>query len=480
MSDIELSTRERSSLGDLQISRASGGLLVSSGADARAVAELMAKADIGIRKHLRGNVGACLSIVLQADFWGLTPYQVGNKSYLVNDQIAYEAQLIQAVIQMRAPIRGRIKTEYKGEGPTRQLRVWAKIKDDDGDDEIVEYTSPKIVDIKPKNSPLWVNDPDQQLHYFSVRAWCRRHFPEVLLGVYAEDEVPPTGYIDAEYRETTARESMADKLDRIAAPPHDPDTGEIKDEQPAPAAAAPAKPKRETKAKPEPVKAEVQPEPVKVTSGRLSESEKAADAPRNPIEDERASQQEIAAAAGAFDDDSFGRDDEPEPEPVSPFRKIVDDFKVVLQGVKDEDGLEKERKSFVKHFKDVPRDNPFYQEASALYSAAVERVRTGAAAPAKTQPAKAEPVPQAAAQAEDGGGMSADDEAELERILTYDLDHTPRAIDTGDLAQVKAYIQGIKAAEKGRAIGAVPAIYGEVEAVAWVAGHNHVTSSKEA
>ncbi|HCI98495.1 MAG TPA: hypothetical protein DHV74_02435, partial [Sulfitobacter sp.] len=32
-------------------------------------------------------------------------------------------------------------------------------------------------------------DPQQQLGYYSARAWARRHFPELLLGVYTREEI---------------------------------------------------------------------------------------------------------------------------------------------------------------------------------------------------------------------------------------------------------------------------------------------------
>jgi len=70
-----------------------------------------------------------------------------------------------------------------------QCKVTATFK---GEDEPQEYTSPKVRDIKVKNSPLWVSDPQQQLGYYSVRAWVRRHCPDVLLGVYAPDEIDPS------------------------------------------------------------------------------------------------------------------------------------------------------------------------------------------------------------------------------------------------------------------------------------------------
>jgi len=53
----------------------------------------------------------------------------------------------------------------------------------------VEYATPEIRNIKVQNSPLWKNDPDQQLSYAAARSLARRHFPDVLLGVYTPEEM---------------------------------------------------------------------------------------------------------------------------------------------------------------------------------------------------------------------------------------------------------------------------------------------------
>lgn len=113
------------------------------------------------------------------------PFAVANKSYSVSNRLAYESQLVQAVILQRAPIKGRFKIEYEGDGAKRRCRVSAVTTGGD----TVEYLSPEVGTIPVKNSPLWKGDPDQQLFYYSGRALCRRHFPDVLLGVYTNDEM---------------------------------------------------------------------------------------------------------------------------------------------------------------------------------------------------------------------------------------------------------------------------------------------------
>lgn len=146
-------------------------------------AEVMCRADIALPKHLRGNAGACMAVALQALEWQMSPFAVASKSYSVNGQIAYEAQLIAAVVNTRSGIKGRLKYAYDGEGQSLTCTVTGIL-----DGEEYSYTSPPVGSITTKNSPLWKTDPQQQLGYFSARSWARRYTPEVILGVYDREE----------------------------------------------------------------------------------------------------------------------------------------------------------------------------------------------------------------------------------------------------------------------------------------------------
>lgn len=285
--------------GQLVVSNAAGGLTFANVGQVMEFSKLMAVSSHAVPNHLRGNVGACLGVVVQAIEWEMSPYAVANKSYSVNDRLAYESQLVQAVILRRAPIDGRLKVDYRGEGESRVCRVWAKLKDSD---EIVEYESPPFGKIKPKNSPLWQSDPDQQHFYYSARALCRRHFPDVLLGVYARDEIEDAGVLgpDAAQDITPQPRTLSGRLDALAnggsdteaedvepeddTPAHDPETGELQ-EDPAEADPEPetekkppskkAEPKKKAEAKPEPESEPDEDEPTvidRATTDRLHDA----------------------------------------------------------------------------------------------------------------------------------------------------------------------------------------------------------------
>jgi len=191
-----------------------GGMLVENTNQAMEVAKLMSISKQAVPPHCRNNPGICFAVAIQSWEWAMNPFAVANKSYVVNDRLAYESALYNAVATRRAPVDGRLKITYAGSGDTRQCTVKAKLNAAEGGDD-VEYTSPQFKTIQPKNSPLWKNDPDQQLFYFSVRAFVRRHFADVMMGVYTVDELqdnPPMERIVVENEAESRTKKLAATL----------------------------------------------------------------------------------------------------------------------------------------------------------------------------------------------------------------------------------------------------------------------------
>lgn len=172
-------------------------------------AKMMAVSDKAVPKHLRGNPGACFAISLQSFRWGMDPFAVAAKSFEVNDKIAYEAQLLAAVLIKNAPIKDRPDYIYTGSGDKRVCIVRVEAKSG----KVIEYTSPEFGKISPKNSPLWKTDPDQQQGYYSVRAMARKHFPDILMGVYDVEEVESMK--DVTPREAPAKRTATAALDAL-------------------------------------------------------------------------------------------------------------------------------------------------------------------------------------------------------------------------------------------------------------------------
>lgn len=202
---------DRAELGAIEVSDSIGGAGYRNLSEMLEFGKMMATTTIGVPKHLRGEVGGCVRVVMQALEWRMSPFAVADKSYVVNDKIAYEAQLIHAVVESRAPLQKRLRFEYEGEGEARVCIVTGVLK---GEVDPLVYRSPLFGKITPKNSPLWKSDPDQQLAYFSVRAWARRYVPDVLLGIYSRDELEDQGEFTGpeKAKDVTPKPSLKDRL----------------------------------------------------------------------------------------------------------------------------------------------------------------------------------------------------------------------------------------------------------------------------
>lgn len=179
------------------------------------VAEIMAAGRATIPKHLQGNRGDCFAIAMQSMQWGMNPFAVAQKTHLVSGTLGYEAQLVNAVITARAPVTGRMNYEWFGdwdriagrfkEVPAKNnpdekrivrdwtiadeeglgVRVWATFKGEVEPRELRLLLSQAGV----RNSPLWGQDPKQQLAYLAIKRWSRLYCPDVILGVYTPDEL---------------------------------------------------------------------------------------------------------------------------------------------------------------------------------------------------------------------------------------------------------------------------------------------------
>ncbi|MFJ5469439.1 RecT family recombinase [Pectobacterium carotovorum] len=162
------------------------------------IADVMSKGVATVPKHLQGKPSDCLAIVMQAARWGMDPYVVGQKTHLVNGQLGYEAQLVNAVVTSSSAVRGRFKYEYGGDwekivgkkdGRDESglfIRVGAILR---GEQEITWGEPVYLADITTRNSPLWKTAPKQQITYLAVKYWARLYCPEVIMGVYSPDEI---------------------------------------------------------------------------------------------------------------------------------------------------------------------------------------------------------------------------------------------------------------------------------------------------
>lgn len=192
-----------------------------------------------VPKHLRQKQADCLAVLLQSMRWEMDPFSVAQKTYFVNDGMAYEAQLVNAIILARAPLKARPKLKWTGEGEGLKCEVSATFKDED---EPAVFEA-EMKTITTRNSPLWKQQPKQQLGYFATRAWARLYCPDVLMGIYTKEEMEDKSFgfgADNALDITPKNDSAIDNLnelikaekqdkkpDTAGAETVDPETGEV-------------------------------------------------------------------------------------------------------------------------------------------------------------------------------------------------------------------------------------------------------------
>jgi hypothetical protein len=207
--------------GSIELSDEGGGIAIKRLIDAMEVAKMMAISGPAVPQFMQGQPGICYACVVRAVRWGMDPFFVAEQSYLVKDpktgteKIAFMAQLIVAVINARAPLQKKLRPVYTGEGDEMKVTIYGLPK---GQTEELDYETPTVKQLiaikgrndygKVKGSPLYDNDPKQQLWYYGARGFCRRHFPEVLAGIYDGDEFEPVEPKDV----TPQREGLTARL----------------------------------------------------------------------------------------------------------------------------------------------------------------------------------------------------------------------------------------------------------------------------
>ena len=262
---------DRSTLAEVAISGAGGSVKFRTMTEIMEFSKLMSLAGVAVPPHLRGNPGACLAICIQATEWEMSPFQVANKSYVVAnyskdgpiERLSYESQLLHAVIEARAPLIGRLRVEYEGEGDARVCIVSGTFR---GESQPHELRSPPLGKRRPdlnekgysKGSPLWYSKPDLQQFYDTSRDWARMWCPDVLMGLYTPDEIEEYAVQPIEPKDVSPKliERLKGKADALA--PDEVDgalqthTGEPESEKPA---EAKTKRQRKPRATPAPVEA---------------------------------------------------------------------------------------------------------------------------------------------------------------------------------------------------------------------------------
>lgn len=173
-----------------QLSVLGGTVLPENMKQVESLAQYMSKAGSAIPYSMQGNPGECMAVIMDAIAWRMNPWAVARQRYVTKSKDGnltggYMGQLFMAVLNTRAPLKERMIPVYEGKAGD----LVCKLRGETVDGQVLEYESPPLKEISPQNSPLWKSDPKQQIAYYSFRAFGRRYFPELFMGIYDPEEV---------------------------------------------------------------------------------------------------------------------------------------------------------------------------------------------------------------------------------------------------------------------------------------------------
>lgn len=170
-------------MNEVATTAASGSFVIEGMQGAMKLAQAMASARM-VPQHLQSSPGDCLMVIEQAMRWQMSPFAVAQATAVVKGKMCFEGKLVAAAIQTSGVLEGRLNYEFTGEGDNRAVICTGNIRGE---------KKPRTVEVKLSESrtenPWWRKTPDQMLTYHAARVWARRHTPEVMLGVYAPEEM---------------------------------------------------------------------------------------------------------------------------------------------------------------------------------------------------------------------------------------------------------------------------------------------------
>ena len=184
------------------------------------VAKMMAKANL-VPAHLRGDekIADCFLVAAQAFRWRMDPFSVAQHTFVTSGKLGYEGKLIAGLINASGRLKSNLKPIYSGPaGLERKVTIVGHILGE-AEERVIDGTVSQWQTANEK----WKTMPDQMLFYRGAREWARRHMPEVMLGISAEEEIVEAERVPVGLMAPRSLDELAEKLKAEApAPAADP------------------------------------------------------------------------------------------------------------------------------------------------------------------------------------------------------------------------------------------------------------------
>lgn len=183
---------------------AGGALSVFANAESFALASRMATAlaqSTVVPKAYQGNVGNCMIAIEMASRIGTSPMMVMQNLYIVNGNPAWSSQWIIAMINSSKRYKTELQFEFGHDPEDGGLSCKAWAEDYSGH----KVEGPKITmkmaneeGWATKSGSKWKTMPEVMIRYRAASFFGRMNCPDMIMGIYSQDEVLDMGAIPAD------------------------------------------------------------------------------------------------------------------------------------------------------------------------------------------------------------------------------------------------------------------------------------------
>lgn len=158
-----------------------------------------------VPKEYQGNISNCMIAIDTAQRLRISPFATMQNLYIVNGRPSWSSQFIISAINKCDRFSEPLKFSISGEGDT--LQCYAHTKDLSGNElrgPLITMKMAKEEGWIGKNGSKWKTMPQVMIQYRAASFFGRLHCPDILMGVYTDDEnieKEPSTIIDVTVRD---------------------------------------------------------------------------------------------------------------------------------------------------------------------------------------------------------------------------------------------------------------------------------------
>lgn len=162
------------------------------------IAKVFAACDL-VPDHFKGKLPNCIIATQMALRLGVDPLAFMQNSYIVSGKCGVETKLATSLLNASGLIRGVIRYEITGSVQDKTLKCTAACVDRTTGEEVSHTLDwSDVVANEWNTKPAWKKDPRLMIQYRAAMRLIRLHYPGVILGLYAKEELEDMSTIDGD------------------------------------------------------------------------------------------------------------------------------------------------------------------------------------------------------------------------------------------------------------------------------------------